>query len=1072
MKQMKPGNARNFLTEHAHSETLQQIRLTFFPCIACLILHLLLLSVPVLAETIVSGEVSGVWDTDGSPYLVTDTLIVPEGETLSIQAGVLVLFLNQSDTVNYPLYVGGSLSAMGQEADSIRFLSQGAPFSGILQLPGSDSPDITLSRVVIQGAIVGIDVSDASVTVDHSRIHGALQCLEARGEGTVSMSYCSLFQIDPEDIALAHVVMQDGGPYEFHHNYGPNAKFFGNTSSGMEIYENDIKWCNMATSTVCEVYNNTFHRLDCSGDMNFIGTFSVHDNIIQGDPVDYGISAMDCEMDISNNTTDAIYFSHSTGEITGNRILGSGDGTRHGAIMLSYSDAIIRKNLIVSPEHGIYVNHPSEQNIVIIGNTIHFDDAGLHLGYMDIPECTIKDNIFLGDGFSCTGIEVTNGNPPDEVSFNCFHDIAVLSAGYDLNEAANMVTNPCLGGGDPFDYHLQANSPCIDAGDPESPDDPDGTRADIGYYYYDQSIDNPPVQTIPEEIFAQTGQLLRIQITATDDNGPFEFTFPDLPDWLSEEDELDWVGDTTAVSGTVPVDAEDFSFIVFVEDCEGQRDSSVVFVIVDHRTLLSGEISGILHVEDSPFYVIEDIIVPEGDSLVIEPGCKLQFRYVEDEEQKVGIFSRGVLIAEGTEQDSISFSMADNEATVEGWKGFILLGQSSMTSLSFIGLSFADWAIKADSSCSISLDNSKIVAFRLGLTGWHGCIVQVSSSLFLNREQDPGSTALSISQSSYLGIDSCYFKDLIVPPELAPIRVNGSSGIVSNCVFDGTGWISVDLQSSVQIHNNIFYGSNGYYGIGDANNATATICNNLFIGSDSLPGSGIITRSPADTIRNNVFYGLNNAIQIVENYDGGPSETIIEGNAFVSCGSSILDVSNDGLLSIHYNAFYENDSIDADLDIDETNLIVDPQFADSLFHLFNTSLLIDAGPPDQILNDQDSTRNDIGLWGGPYGASYEYPTGIYEEHGEFLPNSTVLYDPYPNPFNCQAVIRFSLKHRQKVQIRLFNILGEEVRTWNFPELDIGLHRVAIDGNGLSSGVYFLKLVTGKEVKSARLVLVR
>ena len=36
------------------------------------------------------------------------------------------------------------------------------------------------------------------------------------------------------------------------------------------------------------------------------------------------------------------------------------------------------------------------------------------------------------------------------------------------------------------DFSLQSNSPCIDAGDPNSPLDPDGTRADMGAYYYHQ----------------------------------------------------------------------------------------------------------------------------------------------------------------------------------------------------------------------------------------------------------------------------------------------------------------------------------------------------------------------------------------------------------------------------------------------------------------------------------------------------------------------------------------------------------------------------------------------------------
>jgi hypothetical protein len=52
--------------------------------------------------------------------------------------------------------------------------------------------------------------------------------------------------------------------------------------------------------------------------------------------------------------------------------------------------------------------------------------------------------------------------------------------------------DPLFIGGIPFDYHLQAGSPCIDAGDPSSPYDPDGTIADMGAFYYHQSQQDVP----------------------------------------------------------------------------------------------------------------------------------------------------------------------------------------------------------------------------------------------------------------------------------------------------------------------------------------------------------------------------------------------------------------------------------------------------------------------------------------------------------------------------------------------------------------------------------------------------
>jgi len=59
-------------------------------------------------------------------------------------------------------------------------------------------------------------------------------------------------------------------------------------------------------------------------------------------------------------------------------------------------------------------------------------------------------------------------------------------------DADPLFVDPTLG-----DYHLQWPSPCIDAGDPESPLDPDGTRADMGAYYFDYSALSVDLSLVP-----------------------------------------------------------------------------------------------------------------------------------------------------------------------------------------------------------------------------------------------------------------------------------------------------------------------------------------------------------------------------------------------------------------------------------------------------------------------------------------------------------------------------------------------------------------------------------------------
>lgn len=51
------------------------------------------------------------------------------------------------------------------------------------------------------------------------------------------------------------------------------------------------------------------------------------------------------------------------------------------------------------------------------------------------------------------------------------------------------------------DFRLEEHSPCIDAGDPNSPFDPDSTRADMGAFYHHQSsgIHTNPTQEVPSE---------------------------------------------------------------------------------------------------------------------------------------------------------------------------------------------------------------------------------------------------------------------------------------------------------------------------------------------------------------------------------------------------------------------------------------------------------------------------------------------------------------------------------------------------------------------------------------------
>ena len=61
----------------------------------------------------------------------------------------------------------------------------------------------------------------------------------------------------------------------------------------------------------------------------------------------------------------------------------------------------------------------------------------------------------------------------------------------ELDESNLFDVNPLLVSLDPLDPRPMPDSPCVDAGDPDSPLDPDSTRADIGMFYYHHAVSVP-----------------------------------------------------------------------------------------------------------------------------------------------------------------------------------------------------------------------------------------------------------------------------------------------------------------------------------------------------------------------------------------------------------------------------------------------------------------------------------------------------------------------------------------------------------------------------------------------------
>jgi hypothetical protein len=93
------------------------------------------------------------------------------------------------------------------------------------------------------------------------------------------------------------------------------------------------------------------------------------------------------------------------------------------------------------------------------------------------------------------------------------------------------------------------------------------------------------------------------------------------------------------------------------------------------------------------------------------------------------------------------------------------------------------------------------------------------------------------------------------------------------------------------------------------------------------------------------------------------------------------------------------------------------------------------------------------------------------------PAVTQLQGNYPNPFNPETTISFSLKESQFVNIDIYNILGQRVKTLVANEMNKGTHSLIWNGtdNGgrnVASGIYFYKMQAGKYSSTKKMILMK
>lgn len=104
------------------------------------------------------------------------------------------------------------------------------------------------------------------------------------------------------------------------------------------------------------------------------------------------------------------------------------------------------------------------------------------------------------------------------------------------------------------------------------------------------------------------------------------------------------------------------------------------------------------------------------------------------------------------------------------------------------------------------------------------------------------------------------------------------------------------------------------------------------------------------------------------------------------------------------------------------------------------------------------------------------PTAIDHKPG-VLAGSFSLLPNYPNPFNSETIISFSIPRSGKAVLEIYDVLGRRVKTLLNDRIPAGNYRIRWNGRNrwgqaVSSGVYFYRLQSGEQVLTRKLLLIR
>lgn len=119
-----------------------------------------------------------------------------------------------------------------------------------------------------------------------------------------------------------------------------------------------------------------------------------------------------------------------------------------------------------------------------------------------------------------------------------------------------------------------------------------------------------------------------------------------------------------------------------------------------------------------------------------------------------------------------------------------------------------------------------------------------------------------------------------------------------------------------------------------------------------------------------------------------------------------------------------------------------------------------------------SNSNNLGVFMARTDSTLYINPVFIKQNNENISENFKLFQNFPNPFNSRTKIRFQIKERNNVVLRIFDVTGKEIHMLINEIKSPGIYEFNFEGNSLSSGIYFYRIVSGSFTQVKRMVLIK